>query len=575
MLRAEAHRQVAEPGVERGAGAAAHDVDVGARERREPLEEVTDLRGRSCEHRMRHELAQRSVVVEQERSPASALQPACNLGLSGLVEAVREVRLGLSRETSKALQELAGPVAAIELEHAVGHQLEPSCPLRLVEGEGLQEPHCEVARVPRVHEQRAREDLGGSGELAEEQRPGVASVRTRAALAKHELLCDEVHAVAERRDHHHIGAPVQGDELGHRDRAVYVLDRGRTEPAEPAVQVSDPLLDLVALGGVFGALEARGNEHLDQRRRLGPLRLEVEDPLERVDLLGDPLGVVEPLDAEDDLLAAVALLHLRLDLRRLRATERRAERLDVDPDREGADPDDAAVEVDLLRPGLHPEDPQAGGAEVPDVVAGMEADVVGAEHPAEELSPRGKEAVDLGRGKRHVQEEADREIGPTGAERSRQQREMEVVDPHGRSAVGDAGDRVREALVDGDVARPRVVGEAQAADEVVEERPDRLVAHARVIAFGLGLGQEHREVPFVVKQRSNHALRALGHGAPRPTDPHVRLGEPAQRRYEAAGARRDAGLPVVVQLHGHGQPIAGDDKRRRPHERKVPGGASG
>ncbi len=145
----------------------------------------------------------------------------------------------------------------------------------------------------------------------------------------------------------------------------------------------------------------------------------------------------------------------------------------------GADPDDPAVEVDLLGLGLHPEDAQAGGAEVSDIIAGMEADVVCAEHPVQELPPGGKKAIDLGRGERNVEEEADREVGTARAERRRQQRQVEVVDPDRCLTVGDARDRVREALVDGDVARPRLVGEAQAADEVVEERPERLVAHAR------------------------------------------------------------------------------------------------
>ena len=63
------------------------------------------------------------------------------------------------------------------------------------------------------------------------------------------------------------------------------------------------------------------------------------------------------------------------------------------------------------------------------VVAGVEADVVGAEHAAQHLGPRRQQPVDLRRRERDVEEEADREIGPPAAQRLGHEREMEVVDP--------------------------------------------------------------------------------------------------------------------------------------------------
>ena len=73
-----------------------------------------------------------------------------------------------------------------------------------------------------------------------------------------------------------------------------------------------------------------------------------------------------------------------------------------------------------------------------DVVAGVEADVVGAEDPAQELAPRRQQAVDLGGRERDVQEEADREVGPArcGA-RAGSEREVEVVDPDREPRRGD------------------------------------------------------------------------------------------------------------------------------------------
>ena len=80
--------------------------------------------------------------------------------------------------------------------------------------------------------------------------------------------------------------------------------------AEAAVDARDEELDLVPLLLVLGALEPRGHEHLEHRRRARALRVPLEQALEREQLLRDPLRVVEPLDAEDELAARVLLLEL-------------------------------------------------------------------------------------------------------------------------------------------------------------------------------------------------------------------------------------------------------------------------
>ena len=51
----------------------------------------------------------------------------------------------------------------------------------------------------------------------------------------------------------------------------------------------------------------------------------------------------------------------------------------IDPDRVGADPDDAAAVLDPSGLGADPQHAQARRAEVLRVLAGVEADVVGAE----------------------------------------------------------------------------------------------------------------------------------------------------------------------------------------------------
>ena len=84
------------------------------------------------------------------------------------------------------------------------------------------------------------------------------------------------------------------------------------------------------------------------------VRVLLEQALECVELLRDPLRVVEPLDPQHELAAAVALVELAGDARRLRIAQGRAEALDVDPDRMDADPDRAVVLLDRVGPGSIP-----------------------------------------------------------------------------------------------------------------------------------------------------------------------------------------------------------------------------
>ena len=79
--------------------------------------------------------------------------------------------------------------------------------------------------IPGVDEEGARENLRGACELGEEQRSPPTAREPRLRLAEHELLCHEVHPVAQRRDHHHVGTAVERDERGLGDVAMHVLDR--------------------------------------------------------------------------------------------------------------------------------------------------------------------------------------------------------------------------------------------------------------------------------------------------------------------------------------------------------------
>ena len=302
VLRAEMDGQRAEPLLEVPAPAPADDVDVRLRQRRETPQQLSDLLRRDRQVGMRLDLPQRPVVVEEHRARPGAYEPPLEPLARLALDVGRRLapRPAASRVAPEPREEAVRPLAAVEGLHALRHRLEPPSALREVELERGAEPLDDAVHVPRVDEERARQHLRRARELGEEQRPAPATRQARLRLAEHELVRDEVHPVAERRHHHHVRAAVQRDEPVLRDVAVQVLDRCRAGLTETAVDARDQQLDVVPLLLVLRALEPRGDEHLEHRRRQRSRRILLEQALVREQLLRDALRVVEPFDAEDE-----------------------------------------------------------------------------------------------------------------------------------------------------------------------------------------------------------------------------------------------------------------------------------
>src|SRR5262249_20161142 len=120
-------------------------------------------------------------------------------------------------------------------------------------------------------------------------------------LRSYELLRDEVHAVAERRDETDVGRSVERRELALLVRPEEIPDGDPVGVAEAAVHVADELLDLAAHAHVLAHARPRRRRDLDERDLAPPRRVELEEARERAEALEDSLGVVEAVDAEDDL----------------------------------------------------------------------------------------------------------------------------------------------------------------------------------------------------------------------------------------------------------------------------------
>ncbi len=274
----------------------------------------------------------------------------------------------------------------------------------------------------------------------------------------------------------------------------------------------------------------------------------------------NPLRVVEPLDSEDEPAALVLALQLREQPGCLGLLQRRSKAFNVDPDRVHADPDAPTVQLERVGLRVDAEDPQARRAEVPRIVADLEAHVIGAEHAAQELLPLGQKAIHLGGREGRMQEEADREPRLAHAQHRRNEHQVEVVDPDPtlRLAVGE--DRVREALVHLDVALPGLGRDAQSVGEVVEERPERVVADLVVEVLFVGRAEKNG-VEVGPRKPLRHTLLEGGRNdRPRPAHPRRVTTNGLESRGEPARAARDLDL-VAGDRQPNGKAVARDHER--------------
>ena len=208
--------------------------------------------------------------------------------------------------------------------------------------------------------------------------------------------------------------------------------------------------------------------------------------------------------------------------------------------------------------------------EVLGVVVGMEPDEVSPEHPLQQrASPAvGHEAEQLIGREGDVQEEAHLQAGPAPPEHRRQQQEVVVVDPDDVVRSGLLQDGVAEHFVDELVGRPGALVERDERGEVVEQRPERLVAVTLVEALGVLSREEHgpgREVLAAAARHLGLLFRRDGPAGPADpgvTRPHRRPGGlqvGPQARGQAAGALGELQAAFFLG-EGHGEAVRDDDE---------------
>ena len=218
----------------------------------------------------------------------------------------------------------------------------------------------------------------------------------------------------------------------------------------------------------------------------------------------------------------------------------------------------AALDRDEVALRAGAEQLPARAHEVARVGLALEAEEVGTEETVEQLGAPGQLGEELDRGEGDVVEPPDAHVGPQLAHEGRHELQLVVLHPHTSALGRHLGHGLREALVDGLVARPPVAVEGGRHDDVVVDRPQGVVGEALVVVAHLVGRQRHRgEVDAVLVE----GLGSLA-GVTGPADPGagLRAHDGLHGRDEPAGATPPLDLAAVGDDLVDGQAVRRDDE---------------
>ncbi len=198
-----------------------------------------------------------------------------------------------------------------------------------------------------------------------------------------ELLGNQVHPVLERGDERHAGGAVMGDQLAAVPAPVLAVDRNPTPAGELALDPADQPLDFLLHAVVLRDVLAARDDELHEGNALAELGVALEREPVAGQLVRDTLRVVEPVDAQDYCASEELGAQPRDPVQDRVRGGGLGEVGEVDRDREGSDPHDAAGQPDAdhaplalplhLRLGIHRVQ---AGEEVRPITVLLEADQI-------------------------------------------------------------------------------------------------------------------------------------------------------------------------------------------------------
>ena len=196
-------------------------------------------------------------------------------------------------------------------------------------------------------------------------------------------------------------------------------------------------------------------------------------------------------------------------------------------------------------------------AEVRGVALGLEADEVEGAEPAGEPLVLRQRGEDLGRREGDVQEEAHVPVPAGLPHLLAHQQEMVVVHPDGVVLAGELREQPGEAAVDLLVGLELGFVEMGEVDAVVEDRPERAVGVAEIVAlvFGLRSGRRGRSRRCLRRRAGRRGSRArrVSPDQPNQTPPP---------RSASASARATASPPALRRARA-GDAVGGDYQAAR------------
>ena len=391
------------------------------------------------------------------------------------------------------------------------------------------------------------------GKARQDQHPGIGRV-----LCRDIFLGDQVHPVAQRGDHADPRGAIDPGQHVARVALVDIADRHPVQPGMGAVDPSgqpfqrrpDPL--------VAFHRAARGRGDLQQHHFLAFFGVVGEIAFIAEEAFFQPLGIVEPVNPDDQRAPDQAFAHPGEGLLRHRPLGHRFEGAGIDPDRAGEQPRHPPAPMHRAIGGygrIH-----LGADEIDERVqpfAGVKTDHVIGEQRFDQRRRFGQGGQQPARRPRDVEEEPDPAAHAAAAQLVAQRDHVIVLHPHHVVRLDQRQHRIGKPLVGALVAAGEAALVLGQVDAIVEQRPQRAVGIAVVVFLDVLL--------FEVDRGRGHAVGALevdqpgelvGHFA-RPAEPDPAMG--AQRRRERDGQpalRSASGADAVGDHHQPAHRIA-------------------
>ena len=316
--------------------------------------------------------------------------------------------------------------------------------------------------------------------------------------------------------------PVQAGQIGALKGTVEVPDRDPVGFREAAVDVSGELLEVLADFPVLRDVAARGRRDLHQHDLAPTLGAPVEEPFERQELLAQALGVVEAVDAQDQLAASHA--HARALVLPFRGSALRhlREFPGIYRDRKGLGPNRAAEGADdRVAADLASRFARHVPVEGAQIVGRLETGEVIGEQRANDGFVIGQGEQDLRRRERDMQEKTDGTSGAQPAQLLAHGQQVEVMDPDEVVRPQQSGQMAGEEPVDLYVPPLLATLVCRQIHAVVKQRPQGLVGESVVVLGPFGSRQVEGRIGDLSGRRDLRSARPVPDRFAAPSEPQA------------------------------------------------------